>query len=1250
MDTSDRNDTSFLNGSGEMAELIRSLDWSATPLGPVHAWPQSLRTTVSLCLASNFPINIIWGPANTQIYNDGYRVVCGDRHPSALGMDYTECWASAWPAIGEPFEQARKGDTSFLENQRMFLFRNGYLEETFFTFSLSPIRDESGGISGLFHPVTETTSNMLAERRARALRDLTAYLAEAQSVDDVCRLVIETLAGYILDLPFVAIYLWNEESKKYTLYGCAGIEEGTAATAREIDPLTESFWPVAQLVEPRSVLVDALRERIGKAPCGPYDEAPDAAFVLPVFRQPGEMPSALLVAGVSPRLPMTDLYRGFYDLLGSALRAALARVVAAEQERKRLDMLAAIDRAKTVFFSNVSHEFRTPLTLMLGPLEESLQDAGLAPEQHERIDLAHRNGLRLLKLVNSLLDFSRIDAGRAGARFAPVDLAALTADLASGFRSACDKAGIALTVRAEPLGEAVYVDPEMWEKIVLNLLSNAFKFTLEGDIVVTLRRVGGAAELSVADTGVGIPADQLQYVFDRFHRVEGQRGRSVEGTGIGLALVRELVLLHGGSITLDSVPDAGSVFTLRMPFGSAHLPPEQVHADSAWPERPSRGGIFADEAIRWLGGEASAREEPEPMPGAPRIILADDNADMRAYIQRILGAAGYQVDAYGDGASALAAVRSGPLPDLLLSDVMMPDMDGFALVGELRADAATTGLVVMLISARAGEEARLEGLAAGADDYIVKPFSARELRARVDGAIALAAHRRKADERVSALLIEIEKERGRAALRETEAHIASFFEQSAAGVAEADPEGHLVRVNDRYCEIVGRRREDLLGQPGDGFELARGAKDTVQADRRHERPDGSAVWVSMAITPIRDAITGMPAAALAVVLDITSRKLAEEEVIEASHRKDEFLAMLAHELRNPLAPISAAAELMAVVKLDEARLKRTSAIITRQVRHMTGLVDDLLDVSRVTRGLVAIDRSPQDIGRVVANAVEQVSPLIDARRHLLITDLAPYSGVVLGEQKRLVQVLSNLLTNAAKYTPDGGVITLRTRIEGASIALSVEDNGIGMAPELLPRVFDLFAQAARTPDRSQGGLGLGLALVKSMVELHGGSVECSSAGIGQGSCFTVRLPLLEQPEDAPAARIEARTQPDGTLRIMVVDDNVDAAMMLSLLLEASAYEVMVEYESPRALLLAAEQRPDIGILDIGLPDIDGNELARRLKADPRTAHMTLIAVTGYGQESDRAKAMAAGFDHYLVKPVDTTRLMAILRRLQPALA
>ena len=1242
-------DTSFLDGSSNMAALIGSTDWSATALGPIASWPHSLRTAVSLCLASNLPISIVWGPAHTQLYNDAYSVLCGDEHPAALGMDYRE----SWPALGEAFEQARQGGASFLENQRMFLTRGGCAEEAFFTLSLSPIRDERGAVGGLFHPVTETTAHMLAERRARALRDLSAYLAQAQSAPDVCRLTIETLAGYMLDLPFVALYTLDAHSGQYLLFGSAGIEEGTPASARQIDPAAPGPWPVERLRGASPVQIDALRTWIGDAPCGPYDEAPDCAFMLPVLRQGCELPVALLIAGVSARLPLTDLYRGFYDVLGSVFGAALARVALIEQERKRLDMLTAIDRAKTVFFSNVSHEFRTPLTLMLGPLEEALQDRTLALAQRERLELAHRNALRLLKLVNSLLDFSRIDAGRADARFAPVDLAALTTDLASGFRSACVQAGIALTVKAEPLGEAVYVDPEMWEKIIFNLLSNAFKFTLEGDIVVALRQVDGAVELTVADTGVGIAPDQVGHVFDRFHRVEGQRGRSVEGTGLGLALVRELVHLHGGAITLDSVLDAGSAFTLTIPFGKAHLPFEQVHEQSAWPVRAPRSSMFVDEAARWLDPRCDTQSGAAPsfltsaMPGAGRIVLADDNADMRSYIARILGNAGYRVECFGDGASALAAIRSGELPDLVLSDATMPDMDGYALLGELRANAATTALVTILISARAGEEARLEGLAAGADDYIVKPFSARELRARVDGAIALAGHRRKADERVSALQIEVEKERGRAALRETEAHIASFFEQTAAGVAEADLEGRLIRVNDRYCEIVGRARAQLIGHLGDGFDLAPAGSVSFQADRCYDRADGSAVWVSMNVTPIRDAITGMPEGALAVVLDITARKLAEDEVIEASHRKDEFLAMLAHELRNPLAPISAAAELMAVARLDEARLKRTSAIITRQVRHMTGLVDDLLDVSRVTRGLVAVERAAQDMVRIVANAVEQATPLIEARRHQLIVDLAPQGGVVLGEHKRLVQVLSNLLNNAAKYTQDSGVITLRTRVEGGAIAISVEDNGIGIVAELQPRVFDLFAQAERTPDRSQGGLGLGLALVKSMVELHGGSVSCSSAGIGLGSCFTVRLPLLEQSGSAAAAPAPApRARAGETPRIMVVDDNADAAMMLSLLLEASGYEVMVEYDSARALGLAAAHRPDIGILDIGLPDIDGNELARRLKAAPQTSHMVLIAATGYGQESDRARALEAGFDHYLVKPVDTARLMDILEKLR----
>ncbi|MEO7577284.1 MAG: diguanylate cyclase, partial [Massilia sp.] len=301
---------SFLDGSSEMAALIRSRDWSATPLGPVATWPQSLRTTVSLCLASNFPINIVWGPQFTQIYNDGYRTLCGDKHPDALGMDYRECWASAWPAIGQPFVQALAGNTSFLENQRMFLFRNGYLEETFFTFSLSPIRDESGGIGGLFHPVTETTATIIGERRTRAVRDLTARLGEATTIAEVFSATVATLAGFDLDLPFLLLYR-RDDGGDYRLTGCHGVATGSVLSPAILAPGSASVsapatpWPLATvLAGPGAVRVDGLRAHIGALRCGPYDEAPDQAFALPIGARGAGAPVALMIAGASARLPM----------------------------------------------------------------------------------------------------------------------------------------------------------------------------------------------------------------------------------------------------------------------------------------------------------------------------------------------------------------------------------------------------------------------------------------------------------------------------------------------------------------------------------------------------------------------------------------------------------------------------------------------------------------------------------------------------------------------------------------------------------------------------------------------------------------------------------------------------------------------------------------------------------------------------------------------------------------------------------
>lgn len=373
-------------------------------------------------------------------------------------------------------------------------------------------------------------------------------------------------------------------------------------------------------------------------------------------------------------------------------------------------------------------------------------------------------------------------------------------------------------------------------------------------------------------------------------------------------------------------------------------------------------------------------------------------------------------------------------------------------------------------------------------------------------------------------------------------------------------------------------------------------------------------------------------------------RAARAEAERASQMKDDFLAMLAHELRNPLAPISAAAELIVFAQPDAASLKRASEIIRRQVRHLTQLVDDLLDVSRVHRGLVTLNRTPQEMKGIVTHAVEQVRPLMEARRHHLVIDLPPEPARVAGDESRLVQILANILHNAAKYTPDGGKIDLRMAVRSDHLVLNVEDNGVGMTPELQARAFDLFTQGDRTIDRSQGGLGLGLALVKSLVLLHHGTVACESAGLGHGSTFTICLPRLLTDGGSKAAqdRDLALQRSGRALRIMVVDDNMDAAGMLAMLLEATGHKVLVEHGARRALERAKIDPPQVFLLDIGLPEIDGNELARRLRAQPETAHAVLIAVTGYGQDSDRERTVAAGFDHHLVKPVDIGKLADIL--------
>jgi PAS domain S-box-containing protein len=466
-------------------------------------------------------------------------------------------------------------------------------------------------------------------------------------------------------------------------------------------------------------------------------------------------------------------------------------------------------------------------------------------------------------------------------------------------------------------------------------------------------------------------------------------------------------------------------------------------------------------------------------------------------------------------------------------------------------------------------------------------------------------------------------------------------------VLQMNPAGQRIAHLDPD-DIIGRNHWDVWPEAIDseaGRMYRRVMRDRAAgtAEYRQPLPDGAEIWCEVRAYPTADG--GL----VSFFRDITERKASEDQLHAADRRKDEFLAMLAHELRNPLAPISAAADLLRIGRLDEARVRQSSAIIGRQVRHMTSLVDDLLDVSRVTRGLVKLARAPVAARTIVDEAIEQVRPMFEARRQHLAVDIADPDATVLGDKARLVQVLANLLNNASKYTPEERRIDVAAAVDAARgrLLLTVRDEGIGMEPELTGHVFDLFTQAQRSVDRAQGGLGLGLALVKNLVELHGGRVACTSPGLGQGSTFEVALPLMEAA--APRASSAAETGTAGAaagggrpLRVLVVDDNVDAAATLGMLLEACGYLVDVEHDSHRALEHARQQRPSVALLDIGLPDMDGNELARRLRADAQTCAIVLVAVTGYGQEQDRRAAFEAGFDHHLVKPVDMDELAALL--------
>ncbi len=720
---------------GDAGRDLAAVDWDQTPLGDPETWPASLRSAIRILLTSKFSMWMAWGPELTFFCNDAYRRdTLANKYPWALGRPASEVWAEIWPDIGPRIDHVlRTGEATWDENLLLFLERSGYVEETYHTFSYSPLADDDGDIVGMLCVVKEDTAQVIAKRRMGTLRDLGARpsgLDEAEAIRAAC----QRLAGDPQSLPFTLVYVYDHLGRQAHLAGTSGIEPGhrLAPIVIGLDE-PRPVWPVTSALAGETTLADGLRERFGDLPTGAWQDPPDQAFIVPLRQPTQTLPYGFLVATINPYRKGDDAFEGFVSLLAAQLAAIITDARAFEFERQRAETLAQIDQAKTDFFTNVSHEFRTPLTLLLGPTEELLENAAdpVTNGQRARLEVIQRNALRMLKLVNNLLDFSRLESGAAVARFDPVDLARYTAELASMFESAAARAGLALTIDCQPLPSPVYVDQEHWAKVVLNLVSNALKFTFSGGIAVRMRADEGQVLLTVSDSGTGIPAHELPRLFERFHRVRGAAGRTNEGSGVGLALVAQITRMHGGTVDVESNPGVGTTFFVRVPFGHAHLPSEQVGAPGELVDPSQQAQSFVSEAMRWVDrvpDPSSPVDDLRPA-DAPKVLVVDDNDDMREYTAGLLRPT-YDVTTAVDGIDALAKVAEST-PDLIVTDVMMPYLDGFGLLARLHSEPATTGIPVIMLSARAGEDGVVEGLEAGADDYLIKPFSARELLARV---------------------------------------------------------------------------------------------------------------------------------------------------------------------------------------------------------------------------------------------------------------------------------------------------------------------------------------------------------------------------------------------------------------------------------------------------------------------------------------------------------------------------------------
>jgi signal transduction histidine kinase len=1250
----------FLHGGGEMGDRIRAFDWSKTSLGPCETWPESLKTAVRIVVGSRYQMFVWWGEDLINIYNDAYAPLLGQRHPSALGQPAAEIWREIWPAVGPQAEIVlRHGRATWNDRVQLIMERNGYPEEMFATWSYSPAPKDDGTVGGVFCACYEETERVLGERRLATLRQLAD--ADGESPEEACRLAATALEANASDISFALIYLLDPDGRRARLMESIR-ERSRGFVAPEVvsfDQRTDAcLWPFDRVLHGERVTMKDLTQ-CTRLSGGVWPEATHTAMVLPLAKHMQERPSGFVVLGASPRLPFNDTYEAFFELVSAHIASAVAKGRAFDDERRRAEALAELDRAKTLFFSNVSHEFRTPLTLMLDPLEDALKDpvSMSAPAHRTRLEFAYRNSQRLLKLVNSLLDFARLEGGRVEATYEPTDLSMLTTDLAGVFRSAMEQAGLTLHVNCPPLSEPVYLDRDMWEKIVLNLLSNAFKFTFEGSITVRLSEEASpsrCAVLRVQDTGTGIPEDQLGRVFERFHRVPDARGRSMEGTGIGLALVKGLVHLHGGSIEVISTVDQGSTFIVRLPLGSAHLPPDRVRGSRHLASTAIRSDVFVEEALRSLpedvSGEALGERDQTnqevksgkdglclaPDASRPRVIIVDDNADMRTYISRVLEPH-YRVVTAADGQTALERILAHP-PDLVLADVMMPKLDGFGLVQELRKYLHTRTIPIILLSARAGEESRIEGLERGADDYLIKPFSGKELLARVAAHVDIARVRRDAEQ----------------AVRRRSEQFEILLNRAPLGVYLVDADFRIVQVNPVALPVfgdipnlIGRDFEEvvrIIWEKPYADELVTIFRRTLDTGEAYSAPERIERRVDRGITESYewrvDRIM-LPDGRFGVVCyfrDVSVQVLAREALRQSEDRLREFAAQLeqlvADRTQELVQSQTRLRALATELNLAEQReRKRLAAELHDHLQQMLVLGKLKLGQGmRLPQGadrIVEIMKQTDDVlGEALQytrTLVAELSPPVlhehglaagllwlgnEMKRHdLNVTVQVPGTEMPLPEDQAvlLFQSVRELLINASKHANSHEAHVVLERQNG-NLRIEVKDSGVG---------FDVAKVAVPSTDNPQNALSskFGLFSIRERMKALGGTFEIRSSP-GGGTMATVSLPIdaaaLTEHRGLPGdAAVLERTGRDKRasapstsqrgpfslqhrqtkVRVLLVDDHAMVREGLRSVLESyDDVEVVGEASNgAEALALVERLRPMLVVMDINMPVMSGIE-------------------------------------------------------------